>query len=84
LPIALQIKLLSGLFGKQFADDWANILVGRPYTLVQKDKVTRTLTFQNYIYKVGQPMGARSSFAMLGLTHHMLVQFCAHMLGSQH
>jgi len=26
---------------------------------------------------VGQPMGARSSFAMLGLTHHMLVQFAA-------
>jgi hypothetical protein len=77
------MKLLSGLFGKQFADDWANVLVGRPYTLVQKDKATGALAFRDYIYKVGQPMGARSSFAMLGLTHHMIVQYCAHMLGSQ-
>lgn len=27
-------------------------------------------------YKVGQPMGALSSWAMLAVTHHMIVQYC--------
>jgi hypothetical protein len=73
LPIALQVKLLAGLFGKQFADDWAKILIGRPYTLIKKNK-DKTFSFEHFVYAVGQPMGARSSFTMLGLTHHMLVQ----------
>lgn len=30
-----------------------------------------------YTYAVGQPMGALSSFNMLALTHHMIVQYCA-------
>nr|UPW42248.1 MAG: putative RNA dependent RNA polymerase [Henan mito-like virus 36] len=80
LPISLQIKLLSGLFGKDFANDWAKILVGRPYTLISTGRGKPT-TFTDYWYKVGQPMGARSSFVMLGLTHHMIVQYCAHILG---
>jgi len=81
LPIDLQIKLLSGLFDKQFAIDWAKILVGRPYFLLSKDK-NKNFIFEEFWYKVGQPMGARSSFVMLGLTHHMLVQFCSNMLGN--
>jgi hypothetical protein len=32
---------------------------------------------QEFTYSVGQPMGALSSWAMLALTHHLIVQFCA-------
>lgn len=32
-------------------------------------------------YSVGQPMGALSSFNMLALTHHMILQDCAMRLG---
>jgi hypothetical protein len=32
-------------------------------------------------YEVGQPMGALSSWAMLALTHHFIVQFAARRCG---
>jgi hypothetical protein len=32
-------------------------------------------------YSVGQPMGARSSWAVFALTHHILIRYCAHLLG---
>jgi len=41
------------------------LLVGREYS---------DPSFQKYTYAVGQPMGALSSWAMLALTHHILVQ----------
>lgn len=72
LPLSLQISILVSLFGEEFSNHWANLLVGRPYYLYNKDK-----TISKFFYSVGQPMGARSSFAMLGLTHHMLVQFAS-------
>lgn len=28
-------------------------------------------------YSVGQPMGALSSWAMLAITHHMVMQYCS-------
>lgn len=34
-----------------------------------------------YRYAVGQPMGALSSWAMLAITHHMIVQFSAREVG---
>lgn len=34
-----------------------------------------------YRYSVGQPMGALSSWAMLAVTHHLIVQMCAKELG---
>lgn len=77
LPLSLQIRLLTGLFGKTFAENWAKLLVGRPYYLFKKNKEPIS-----YNYAVGQPMGARSSFTMLGLTHHMLVQFASSRLGN--
>jgi hypothetical protein len=38
---------------------------------------------QDYIdfrYAVGQPMGALSSWAMLAITHHMIMQYCAKLV----
>jgi len=39
------------------------------------------LTWDSYRYAVGQPMGALSSWAMLAITHHFLVQLAARRAG---
>jgi len=73
LPISLQINLLSSLYGMDFALNWARLLVGRPYSYYYKPTDTAGLVE----YAVGQPMGALSSWAMLALTHHAIVQIAA-------
>jgi len=72
LPISLQIEILGSLIGKDLADAWAKLLVGREYWL----KVGPS-DYQPLKYSVGQPMGALSSWAMLALTHHMIMQYCS-------
>jgi len=68
LPIKLQRELISALYNSTVVGSaWSNLLVGREY-LLEGDA---------YSYAVGQPMGALSSFNMLALTHHMIVQYCA-------
>jgi hypothetical protein len=63
LPVKLQEQILDEIgYGGRF---WRNIL-NRPYFYGGKP----------YIYSVGQPMGAYSSFAMLALTNHV-VMHCA-------
>jgi len=51
--------------------------VGREYRAVSKEYNLNT----RLKYSVGQPMGALSSFAMLGLTHHVIVQIAARRAG---
>lgn len=48
------------------------MLVGRRYYLggLRQDN-------EGLFYGTGQPMGALSSWAMLALTHHLIVQYCA-------
>jgi hypothetical protein len=59
LPVKLQADILNEL---DFPGDrWMKIL-SRPYYYEGK----------TYVYNVGQPMGAYSSFAMLALTNHIL------------
>lgn len=65
LPVKLQILLLQPYLGDR-ASAWANLLVGRDYFNSSIGKSLR--------YAVGQPMGALSSWAMLALTHHFIVQ----------
>jgi hypothetical protein len=67
LPIAFQTQILSYFIGKTVAEAWANLLVKRDWWF--KGKPIR--------YAVGQPMGALSSWAMLALTHHFMVQLAA-------
>lgn len=75
LPIALQMSVIKALFTSKYGDGesmaiaWHRLLVGRPYYLKDQD---RELT-----YSVGQPMGALSSWAMLAVTHHLIVQLAA-------
>lgn len=69
LPIALQILILNTLFGFKFGDAWASLLVDREYELRDPKYGDHTVK-----YAVGQPMGALSSWAMLAITHHLIVQ----------
>lgn len=63
LPIDLQERVLSLFTDKQTASMWRT-LMSIPFFF--KGDLVR--------YSVGQPMGAYSSWAMLALTHHMVVQ----------
>lgn len=76
LPAECQAKLLNGLFGSNFGDIWLKILVDRPYRV---NRNSYKILEGDYYYKVGQPMGALSSWAMLNLLHHMMVQYCYKM-----
>lgn len=68
LPIDLQVSILSSLISVEFAENWKKILVGRTYKL-ETPQYSEELS-----YAVGQPMGALSSWAMLAVTHHFIVQ----------
>lgn len=76
LPVAIQVALLKPLLGDRLAYLWAYILVGRPYGLPKVAK-SYNLGFMQVYYAVGQPMGALSSWAMLAMTHHAIVQLAA-------
>lgn len=68
LPVELQARILDcmGLPGQA----WREILA-RPYFYMEKE----------YVYAVGQPMGAYSSFAMLALTNHLIMYVSALQIG---
>lgn len=75
LPISVQISVLGTLIGFKRAELWAKILVDRDYVLKHDEYLGKGVT-KSLRYKVGQPMGALSSWGMLALTHHMIVQAC--------
>jgi hypothetical protein len=66
LPVAAQKQILTHLFGKVFAWAWC-VLLDRDWWF--QGKPIR--------YAVGQPMGAYSSWAMLAVMHHVVVQMAA-------
>jgi len=83
LPVLLQGLLLWQIFGRHFASTWKALLCGRPYRLSANHARAAGIgsKVKNFRYAVGQPMGALSSWAMLALTHHALVQFAAYRAG---
>ncbi|QMU24933.1 RNA-dependent RNA polymerase [Botryosphaeria dothidea mitovirus 1] len=64
LPVDLQADILHllGVDGQLWKD-----MLSIPWVLPDGDGTTR--------YRVGQPMGALSSWGMLALTHHVIVQY---------
>jgi hypothetical protein len=80
LPIIIQMVILAKFLTARGADLWATLLVGRKYDYVYKPKVGKTQT-GTVVYEAGQPMGALSSWAMLALTHHAIVQMAAFNAG---
>jgi hypothetical protein len=79
LPIAIQVLVLGALSLESFASTWAALLTDREYRTPKEYATTYGVSYVKYA--VGQPMGAYSSWAMLALTHHALVQFAAWRVG---
>jgi len=77
LPAALQVQILN-LLGEP-GDLWITLLQ-RPYYYVRKTEEGSKISTV-YEYAVGQPMGAYSSWGMLALTHHIIVQVAANRVG---
>lgn len=77
LPLVLQQELLSQVMGERLSFLWGVLLVGRAYRLPRIAK-SYNLGYTSVRYAVGQPMGAYSSWAMLAMTHHAIVQLAAH------
>jgi hypothetical protein len=77
LPISLQAQVLSLLFSEEVGLAWREVLVGRDYRMNSPE----FRMFGNIRYAVGQPMGALSSFNMLAITHHIIVQVAAFNCG---
>lgn len=83
LPIGLQRSLLESAYGEEFANNWQTLLVGRDYKLPSFGEL-KNLKAKSIVglpagvsYTVGQPMGALSSWAMLAMTHHYILHYCA-------
>jgi hypothetical protein len=78
LPIDLQRAILEGLIGKHLASLWHLILIERDYVIPKNDFQVPEGSVR---YAVGQPMGALSSWAMLALCHHAIVQYAFRLIG---
>jgi hypothetical protein len=70
LPVNLQAQIL-GALGLPWSYAWKYLLVGRAWFYKG----------QKLFYAVGQPIGAYSSWAMLAITHHFVVQIAAGRVG---
>lgn len=79
LPLIIQTVLMSELIGVELATSWANLLTKIEYSI----NSMKFNTYERVKYSVGQPMGALSSWAMLALTHHLLVQISAWRVGAE-
>jgi len=79
LPIILQQGIIDLIFKSPgLGKLWATILVERPYYITDKRYGDENNYKNNYFYySTGQPMGGLSSWAMLALTHHLIVQSAA-------
>jgi hypothetical protein len=85
LPISVQSWLLNIWFNQipAFGSLWARLLVIRDYyfTAPKGSDFSKVGPKGKVKYSAGQPMGAYSSWAMLALTHHFLVQVSAWSVG---
>jgi len=82
LPILIQATLLSRIITAHGANLWMSLLVGRNYELPRRVLMTQPEDSPRFVnYAVGQPMGALTSWAMLALTHHAIVQLSAEVCG---
>lgn len=83
IPIVLQKILLSPILTSWGAELWASLMVGRDYHTPKRIKLGGAKSWQilsetgKVRYSTGQPMGALSSWAMLALVHHAIVQWAA-------
>lgn len=71
-PLELQKQLLAEMLGVAYAHSWGVLMTFNDFL---------TSTGRRIRYAVGQPMGARSSWPMFTLTHHLVVQYAAFLAG---
>jgi hypothetical protein len=91
IPVGLQEKVLALLVGPRVALCWKILMVRKDYVFTPLSERTKARRWSEgsrkplapirLRYAVGQPMGAYSSWAMLAITHHCLVQFAAWRAG---
>jgi len=73
-PVALQERVVRSLLNSSAkAKAWTNVLTDTEFYVPWENKFVK--------YKVGQPMGAYSSWAVFTLTHHIIVQYSANLIG---
>lgn len=77
LPISLQKRVLDCIGFPGLGQAWSDVIVQRPYDIPHVGKKYGLTPYTSVFYACGQPMGARSSWAMLAVTHHLILQFCA-------
>lgn len=86
LPLVLQEDLLGALTSLRLGSLWSWFMSSRYFRLspalanatAGRGKGSKRRFVR---YAVGQPMGAYSSWAMLAITHHCIVQYCAAKAG---
>lgn len=82
LPVVFQVLVLAAFTHLGYASAWRELLVDRWYRTPKEFSTTIGGPDAARVkYAVGQPMGAYSSWAMLALTHHAIVQYCAWKVG---
>jgi hypothetical protein len=67
MPLYLQERVISNIFPQKVVSAWS--------ILLQRDFSLKGFTSKTVKYKVGQPMGALSSWPAMALTHHMIIQW---------
>jgi hypothetical protein len=73
-PIAFQERVMKSLLGsEEKSKAWASVLVDQDFYVPWEDRYIK--------YNVGQPMGAYSSWAVFALSHHIIVQYAAFLIG---
>lgn len=74
LPVSLQEVVLSAILDDpRKASAWRRILCDHEFSVPKSETTVK--------YAVGQPMGAYSSWPMMAMTHHLIVQFAAKRAG---
>jgi hypothetical protein len=64
-PKELQISVIKGLLGDNVSKVWSQIMAIKPWSEPHKQYIS---------YSVGQPMGAKTSWAIFALTHHTVLR----------
>lgn len=77
LPLVFQTKILNMVL-PTLGDLWGELMVNRDFDFSHKTYAPKGVTVR---YATGQPMGAYSSWGMLDLVHHLIVQVAAHKAG---
>lgn len=83
IPALLSAGIISLIFTNELLGAyWLKVMTDRDFAFNSKIAEKYNVSPGPYRYAVGQPMGGLSSWAMLALTHHWIVQYCASKVGN--